>query len=522
MSVPFLTINETQDIVKSVVEQVTRAVTGTMGPNGTLVLIKNGTSKKVTKDGVTVARSIKFADDRYELVNKVLTEPAIKTDDECGDGTTTTIFLTSGLYDVFSKNRGFRSHQFIDKIVNEVIERLKKDTITIDNTSEKLYQLALTSSNKDEALSKLVTEIYRGSGDNFPEVDIREGLTVEDRYQRSNGLTLSLVFSSPSFSLGGKGEFKDFVPVIVDNNLRSADALLPVITELNKKYPQSQIVIIGRSLDGDVNSLLLAVNGRIGQQRFVGLQTNAGGSVGSLLMQDLGVMFNVPVFNQVEDIPNIDIPVVTDTVTISGSRALLVNPSDETKARIDARVEDIKQELSEYEASERFSTRARFNEKRIRELKGELVTVYVGGNTISEVKERVDRFEDVIKAVKSALINGILPGVGTALLNAGCAVLAEYQKTDDEMMISILQDLDVVFRAQYLKLVGGYENVGGKLGVIDLTTGKLGTPSELGIFDTAYASITALRGGLQTAKILANLDSLIISDKLSAISIQSV
>lgn len=525
MSVPFLTIEKTQEIVANVVAQVTRSVTGTMGPNGTLVLIKNGSSKKVTKDGVTVARSIKFEDPREELVNKVLTEPAIKTDDECGDGTTTTIFLTGALYGVFRRHAGFRHTRIIQNIVNEVISELEANAIRITNNSKELFQLALTSSNNDEKLSELVTKIYRQSGDNFPEVEIKEGLDTTDKYQRNSGLTLPLVFSNPAFSAGGRGTYKNFVPVILDTTIRVNDKLAPTLNELQGKIPKdSTIVLIARSIENDVSSVLLHVNNQLGANRFIGLQTNAGGTVGTLIMQDLAVMFGAPMFTMLEDTVTKDIPVVPESIEIRGSVALLVDIADETQARIDSRVEEIKAQLGEFEASERFSVRARFNEKRIRDLKGELVTVYVGGNTISEVKERVDRFEDVIKAVKSALINGILPGVGTAILKAGDDVLDRYIGGEDEMVTAICNDLKGVFHAQYLKLVGGCHNLGldGELAVIDLTTGIVGTPTELGIYDTAYASITALRGGLQTAKILASLDSLIISDKLAAVEVHGI
>ena len=57
--------------------------------------------------------------------------------------------------------------------------------------------------------------------------------------------------------------------------------------------------------------------------------------------------------------------------------------------------------------------------------------------------------------------------------------------------------------------------------VTNLRDNTTGTPAQLGIFDTAYASITALRGGMQTAKILASLDSILIGDKLAAVHIQS-
>ncbi|MBS9733604.1 hypothetical protein, partial [Pseudomonas aeruginosa] len=73
---------DAQGIIKQVLSEVYDAVTSPMGPNGQLVMIKYGVSTKTTKDGVTVARSIRFADEAHELVNRVITEPATKTDEE--------------------------------------------------------------------------------------------------------------------------------------------------------------------------------------------------------------------------------------------------------------------------------------------------------------------------------------------------------------------------------------------------------------------------------------------------------
>jgi chaperonin GroEL len=543
---PFSVIDGTQDIVASVIADVRKAVVATMGPNGTLSLISIGVANKVTKDGVTVARSIKFNDPIKERINRVITEPAIKTDQECGDGTTTTILLTSELYPIFRKHAGYRDQAYVEKVMRLVVQELTGMAIKVQLDSPELFKLALTSSNNDEELSRIVTQIYAESGEHFPEVELREGSSNTDRVVRSNGLPIKMQFSNPSFSNTGNGgdtNYHGFFPVIIDDNLRGMSAenamraLSAIYNKLIDEHKLGHIMLIARSIDNSLGNIMLTINSQHQSAKFVGVQTNFGGSIGTLLMQDIAVMFNAPLFKTMEDALTKDIPIVNEVVTVGSTRSIIADPLPETRERINARVVEIEEELAGYDREDRFSTRARFNETRARDLKGELVTVFVGGETGSEVKERLDRFEDVIKAVKSALVNGILPGVGTSLYKAGMTVIdrledAFIDSPDPKLTPNagqILTDLEDVFRAGYLHLMTGplkdhdipLPNDTAYLPCVNLATGQVGTAEDLGIYDTAFASITALKGGIQTAKILANIESIMIGDKLAAVQIQN-
>jgi chaperonin GroEL (HSP60 family) len=280
---------------------------------------------------------------------------------------------------------------------------------------------------------------------------------------------------------------------------------------------------------------------------FVAINTNAGGSVGTLLMQDIATMFGAPIYTNLEDVLNSHgAPIVQSTLTVNGTRSILSNIPDETRALLNARADAVAQELSSYEMGDRFSVRAKFNETRIRNLRGELITIFVGGETYSDVKERIDRFEDVVKAVKSALVNGVLPGVGSSLVTAGKRVLTRlYRELPDPfkdgtdtphereiaikvMIISALAEVCYASHNHLMRQTSDevspfkelrWNSIEGDVvpPCTNLATGETGTSEELGVYDTAYATITALKGGLQTAKILANASSILLGDKLSAV-----
>ncbi len=136
-----------REIVDSVVKDVSEATIATMGPNGRLAVIEYSGQPKTTKDGVTVSKSIKYEDKAYDLVSQVITEAAIKTDNECGDGTTTTIFLTQALYDAFKDNLTFPVKRRLNELVEFVIKGLDDFTTHVTVDDPLLRQLALTTSN---------------------------------------------------------------------------------------------------------------------------------------------------------------------------------------------------------------------------------------------------------------------------------------------------------------------------------------------------------------------------------------
>lgn len=554
-----LTIDGTQPLVADVVAQVKAAVVATMGPNGKLAYIANGTAVKVTKDGVTVARSIKFDDPRAELINRVITEAAIKTDSECGDGTTTTVLLTSVLYDIFVNHTSFREQKFIEECVYAVVEELKAMSIDIKVDDPRLFKLALTSSNNDVELSQIVTDIYKSSGDRYPEIELKEGMTVKDKVVRSNGLPINMHFANPAFAKDGNGgntEFKDFIPVIVDTNLGRGGDPMPALRQLMNKYtppqepgtPVTTIVLIGRSVEHEMNNLLARINTAGEGIRFIPINTNAGGSVGTLIMQDIATMFGTSMYAHLDDAVVPTLNKVQGTLTVGSSRSVFSDIPADIQVKLQERADAIAVELSGYEMGDRFSVRAKFNETRIRNLRGELVTIFVGGETYSDVKERIDRFEDVVKAVKSALENGVLPGVGSSLVTAGQRVLTRLFKglpdpfqdgtntpheRDVGIKVLIISALAGMCYSSYNHLMQQtadevtpfkpltWNSIEGDVvpECMNLATGERGTSEALGVYDTAFATITALKGGLQTAKILANASSILLGDKLSMVAV---
>jgi|AGFS01.1.fsa_nt_gi Chaperonin GroEL (HSP60 family) len=535
----FTTKEETQNLVKDTVDNVFEVVCSTLGPDGQVVVIQEGTAVKTTKDGATVARSLEFKNLHQDKINQIMAEAARKTEMECGDGTTTTIFLTKHYYDLFRKHPGFINRTQIEKVTSLLIQNLEGRAVFPKIGSQELRAVATITANQDQSIVDTVLGIF----DKYeaPVFDLQEGNSHEDKISKSKGLRMRMSLSDPAFTKHGNGQqttFDNLHFAVVNQGFGGShlntDLIVDVAKDLDQRYPGAKIGLVVTQASTSFCSLVLGLNKMLREHgnstEFVVFSTNISGTLGGLIMGDMGAVLNASTVSALEDLKNTDLRLCPETVVANLNYSLMETLGEETRARVDDRVAEIQRTLDEMNSSARFSPLGSSAEKRIQQLKGQVVTVYVGGETYSDIKERKDRFEDVGLAVKSALANGILPGCGIALREAGY----EVYKSEDVKGIKqeILDDILRVCYAQWVYLSGfdlgdATWDVNTLLHVPDeegrrimnLATGEEGTPEELGVYDTAYASITALKGGMTTAKILANTSSIIMGNRAGAITL---
>lgn len=258
-------------------------------------------------------------------------------------------------------------------------------------------------------------------------------------------------------------------------------------------------------------------------------------------MQDVASILGAPYINGIEGLKAAQVTVRDTPLTIGVSRSSIHDLKPEDVARIDVRIDAIEKEIAGYSYSDRFTTRARINERRIRRLRGEVVTILVGGETNQEIKERVDRYQDVVKAVRSALENGVLPGCGMGLINAARAVDLQLSLWEDMEIVQVIgtsiwwhlmrnhiqQPEPVEIKESWFAGLFGKSYtadvidkdmpINGKFPIINIATGEPMDASDmenLAVWDTAFATITALKGGFQTAQILATASSVFNTVKL--------
>ena len=88
--------DKTIDGILEGMSKVAEVVGSTYGPKGRNVVIEDEEGRPhITKDGVTVAKSVEFSRPDWNIGASLIKDAAIKTLKEVGDGTTTTTILAN-------------------------------------------------------------------------------------------------------------------------------------------------------------------------------------------------------------------------------------------------------------------------------------------------------------------------------------------------------------------------------------------------------------------------------------------
>ncbi|KAG5461513.1 MAG: 60 kDa chaperonin, partial [Olpidium bornovanus] len=164
------------------VELLAKAVAVTLGPKGRNVLIEQPYgSPKITKDGVTVAKSIVLEDKLENLGARLVQDVANKTNEVAGDGTTTATVLAKGIFQEGVKNVAAGCNPMdlrrgVQMAVDEVVKYLKSISKVI-TTSDEIAQVATISANGDKHVGQLIANAMEKVGKEGV-ITVKEGKTM--------------------------------------------------------------------------------------------------------------------------------------------------------------------------------------------------------------------------------------------------------------------------------------------------------------------------------------------------------
>jgi chaperonin GroEL len=160
-------------------------------------------------------------------------------------------------------------------------------------------------------------------------------------------------------------------------------------------------------------------------------------------------------------------------------------------------------------------------QERITRLASGIAIIRVGGLTEVDMVERKHRIEDALEAVKSAQIEGILPGGGTALYKLSRNLLSEISIENDDEKFGV----EIIMKACEEPIRKLSENSGLKADVIlhdlskkfedfwdgiNFATGHYSDMSAVGIIDPAKVTRCALQNAVSAASTLLTTSHAII------------
>ncbi|CAB4256419.1 similar to Saccharomyces cerevisiae YLR259C HSP60 Tetradecameric mitochondrial chaperonin required for ATP-dependent folding of precursor polypeptides and complex assembly [Maudiozyma barnettii] len=404
------------------VETLADAVSATLGPKGRNVLIEQPFgAPKITKDGVTVAKAIVLEDKFENMGAKLLQEVASKTNEAAGDGTTSATVLGRAIFTESVKNvaagcnpmdlrRG--SQLAVQKVIDFLSANRKEIT-----TSAEIAQVATISANGDSHVGKLLASAMEKVGKEGV-ITIREGRTLEDELEVTEGMRFDRGFISPYFitdAKSGKVEFEKPLLLLSEKKISSIQDILPALELSNQN--RRPLLIIAEDIDGEALAACI-LNKLRGQVKVCAVKAPGFGDNRKNTLGDIAVLTGSTVFTEELDLKpeqcTIEHLGSCDSITITKEDTVVLNGNG-SKSSITERIEQIKNSI---DVTTTNSYEKEKLQERLAKLSGGVAVVRVGGSSEVEVGEKKDRYDDALNATRAAVEQGILPGGGTALAKA--------------------------------------------------------------------------------------------------------
>lgn len=490
------------------IEKISKAVKSTLGPLGKTVIIESQDHTRgltVTKDGVTVAKSVELEDPVENLAVRMVKEAAERTANSAGDGTTTAIVLTEAMVSHGMKmiNPSTNVTQFvreIQELSDHVCDRLTKRSKKVSGKT--LNDVATISANNDKEIGKLIADVYKMVGKDGI-VTVEKSETDETYYEVTNGIKIDRGYTSRLFINNQRSDecvLEDVYILCTDleiNSILNIENVLKPIINQNKS-----LLIIGTCSQNMINTL--GANVVKNSLKLCNIIPPQFGYKTKELMSDIALSVGGKYFSEAtgDDLSIINLEDLghAKRVIIGKDQTVIVR-DDEVSGSVYDRINELK------EAMERSSkkTDKDFIRDRIASLSGGVGVIYVGGGSDIEQKERYDRVEDAVCAVQSALDEGILPGGGVALADEALDIDGESDA--HELMRFVLT----------APIVQIYENGNmevdllkyGKGCGLDLKTGKTGDMIKLGVIDPTKVTKNALKNATSVACTILSTNAII-------------
>lgn len=415
--------SEAREAVLKGINIVADAVKSTYGPNGRNVMIEvENDVPHITKDGVTVASSIQLENPFESLGAQLIQGVAAKTLKDVGDGTTTSTVLTQalineGLKEIQFGVNPFKLKQGMDVATLAITKGLKQIATKIEPDCLKIKDVAKISANGDEFISTLLYDIFKVIGKDGI-VNVNDSTTLETHFEITEGIQLPNGYENPLFAKGeDKIVFEKPIVFLSKEPIKNIQQLVPTIKTTQAK--EKPLIIVAPDIDKGVLDQLILTNYQ-GNLKVVFIRMPSSTEVQRESLDDLGVVIGKPFEMNNTTIGEIE------TVYIEQYSTSFI-PYDSYLKDIEELKDKLKEKINPFDSGF-ISLKLK---ERVAKLSGKVATIYVAGNSEVEIKEKKDRLDDAIHAVKAAIEEGIVQGAGITLAQVS------------EEVTNVIKELDI-------------------------------------------------------------------------------
>lgn len=534
---------EIKRIVQAALSEMATIVGSTLGPGGRTVLLeRNNLAPLATKDGVTVAKQVGMANAQMSVVVEAAKEICLRTAKEAGDGTTTAIVLANALVQNASNfleaNPKYNPQRMItdlNKIYESIIVPFLKKHAKSVNTREELINVATISANGDATIAVAAVDAVMSAGEDGQvlveeaddpaiRVESMEGCLVTSGLKDLGTIGLSFINDRAN----QQAKMDEGLVFLFDGSLNDlkVPAAIQQAVEGTNLYGKPIIVFAHHFADVVLDKFAKSTKGGY---TVLPVKTPMGGVANSRVM----FLYDVAAYTgaNVYDPANLD-AAIEEGLAFGSFKTAKINLY-ETFITADPDPEVLSARIAELKSIAAIAPNDRermFVKAAISKLTGGISTIWVGGGSELEAREKKARVEDAVEAVRSAIAEGIIPG--------GCGmhlVLSDVIRRHPERLPSWIimeQSLMEPFKLLLSNCGEDFADIWNAVGVyvtgsdqppthiFDANTHKIVEPEVVGIIEPAKVCRVSIGNALSVASILSTLGGLVVSPRDASLESQ--
>jgi len=502
--------------------QLADAVKVTLGPKGrNVVLEKKWGAPTITNDGVSIAKEIELEDPYEKIGAELVKEVAKKTDDVAGDGTTTATVLAQalvreGLRNVAAGANPMALKRGIEAAVASVSDALSQIAKDVE-TKEQIASTASISAG-DSTVGEIIAEAMDKVGKEGV-ITVEESNTFGLELELTEGMRFDKGYISAYFMTDAErmeAVFDDPYILIANSKISAVKDLLPILEKVMQGG--KPLVIIAEDVEGEALATLV-VNKVRGTFKSVAVKAPGFGDRRKAMLEDIAILTGGAVISE-----EVGLKLDGADLSLLGTARKVVITKDETTIvdgggnadQIQGRVNQIRAEI---EKSDSDYDREKLQE-RLAKLAGGVAVIKVGAATEVELKERKHRIEDAVRNAKAAVEEGIVPGGGVALVQAGKTAFEKLDLVGDEAtganIVKVALDAPLRQIAVNAGLEGGVvvekvRNLEAGWG-LNAANGEYVDLLAAGIIDPAKVTRSALQNAASIAALFLTTEA-VVADK---------
>lgn len=540
-------LNYLERKIVQTMDKISGIVGASLGPNGRNILIESELPEipnKNTKDGVSIFRAL-GANDPYEhLIIEQTRDAAIRTVNEAGDGTTTATVISAALiknlFNFCSENRKYspqRVTRIINKLVKEtIIPNINQSSIKIKNIKDRhfLEKVATVSVNGDTDMSKAVMEAFELTGFSSAshvtiqelsgpsgayEVKLIEGFPINKGYEESIGKFHAAFINDQS---NQRCLLEKPLFILFDGNITDVLQIGDILQSIGERYVSGEmdfknVVIMAHNFSDSVLTWLAFNFPNPNTINVVPLVTPLDGIANAQLhfLMDVSAFTGAKIFdmhNPLSEATPEDFGQNVEKIEIYRFRTTIVGEPDELN--IESRADEIRKQIAQSESK----LEKIILEERVGKLTNGIAQLRIYGSSNGELKEKADRAEDAVCAVRAAINHGCLPGGCRALINQVVELNSNQDPIIQKIVIPSLM-------APFFKLLdnAGYNDeevqeilvklFKDKDLVFNVETAEFGKAKEIGVFDATLAVTQALTNACSIASVMGTLGGIVCTPR---------